>query len=100
MRPFLAGLNTHAVAVGGAVIGGGTLIVAAVASFFHLVEDPHYLQALYYAFVHLKHHQTLSDGDVFVLAQLVGVNIAIIGAVVLSLLAAVFGRSPAEPKGP
>lgn len=100
MIAFLRSLNTRAVAVGGLVAGGGTLITAAVYAWFHLVEDPHYLMTLYYAFVHVKHGQPLSDGDVYALMQLAGVNIAVAGAIVLSLLATFFGRSTAAPKGP
>lgn len=100
MLGFLRALNTHAVAVSGLVVGGGTLIITAVYGWFHLVEDPHYLESLYFAFVHLKHQVPLSDADIFAVMQLLGVSITVAGAIVLSLLAAFFGRSPNIPKNP
>lgn len=78
---MLANLNTRATANGGLALG----LITAVGAFFRLLSDPDYLTRLYWAFWRVDHHSA-RPADVSALAQLAGVMVAILGALLLSYL--------------
>jgi hypothetical protein len=91
-------LNTRFVGITGLAIGGVS-IVTAVGALFNLLSDPKYLVALTLA-LHDSRAHSLTDADGFVLAQLLGAFIAIIGASIVALLATYFGRPAQIPDDP
>lgn len=87
---MLNALNTRAVGFAGLGIGAVS-ITAAVAAFFKLLSDPHYLIALAHALVNVRRGDA-TDDNWYALAQLVGCFIAIVGAAVISILSSYLGR--------
>ena len=87
---MLVKLNSHATGLAGLAIGG-TSIIAAVAAFFHLLSDPSYLAALFVAVQHARTGET-TQVDIQTFAQIIGAAVATLGAAVVSLLLAYFGK--------
>lgn len=86
---MLQNLNTRAVANTGLAIGGAA-IGAAVTGLFKILSDPDELVALYEA----AHTHTDPSRAV---AKLAGAGIAVVGALVLALLASYQGRPSTIP---
>lgn len=85
----LLALNTHRVGFAGLVMGGAS-IIAALASLIHLLSTPSYLFALYWAIIHGS-TRSLTNPDIMAFCELAACVIALVGAFVISLLAAYFG---------
>lgn len=84
----VSNLNIKPVANAG-LIGGGLTIVASVAYFFKVLSDPNELIYLYEA------AKTHSDPH-GAIAKIAGAAVAIVGASIVSLVAAYVGK-PAKP---
>lgn len=89
MNSLGAKLHTKPVGAIGIVVGGGA-IVASIASFFKLIEEPQFLVQLYEA---TKTHHDAS----MAVAKLAAAFIGIIGAFVIALAASYFGKSVFAP---
>jgi hypothetical protein len=102
-------LNTQAVGKGGLWGGAVLLILSAVGAWFTLLTNPTYLLALYAAIVNTQavargvQGATVSADNMTAIAQFAGATIAVVGAIVLALIAAWLGRPatvPDDPKPP
>lgn len=86
-------LWTKQVGVAGVTVGG-TSIVGALVALFSLLSDTTELYNLTIAGLDLKHHQDLTSTDLQAIIKLASVTIALLGAILISLVAAWLGKSP------
>lgn len=96
LRALLTRANTHAMGYVGLLVGGAAIVIPPVAALFTLLSDPTYLvqlaHALERAYLAIRLHAPLGDGDQLVLAQLVGSLISVFGGFVIALLCAYYGK--------